>query len=90
MTKVLMDCQRTVVTILARYQHRNGCRVPITYGDVYGDVVSQLSGDEVTRDNIEIALVHLKRRGAITRRKMVTLLARHLREASDRRAHPCS
>ncbi|GAA4216441.1 hypothetical protein GCM10022290_03020 [Sagittula marina] len=54
--------------------------MPVTATDVYADTVAHVSGDDVDLDPVERGLVHLKRQKVISGRRLVTLLARHLRE----------
>ena len=54
-----------------------------TYGVVFAEKVTELSGDEVTLDETEELLVAMKRNKAISGRRLVSLLGRHQREVRD-------
>lgn len=58
--------------------------VPVkTYGHVYAQKVTELSGDDVVLDMTEEVLVALKRQKIISGRRMVNLLGQHQRDLRD-------
>jgi len=69
-----------VADIVARYSRQKNFSPERTYGDVFAQKVTELSGDEVRLDRTEVLLVAMKRHKAITGRRMVALLAQHQRE----------
>ncbi|WP_176695379.1 hypothetical protein [Phaeobacter sp. B1627] len=71
---------QAVAAILARYQRRRNCQVPVTATDVYADTLARVCGDDVDLEPVERGLIRLKRQMVISGRRLVTLLARHLRE----------
>lgn len=73
----------TVDAIIARHARRTGFAPQRTYGDLYAEAITSLSGDEVTLDTTEQTLVALKRARVITGKRLVALLGRHL---ADRRS----
>lgn len=73
----------TVAAILARHARRTGFAPQRTYGDVYAEAITALSGDAITLDTTEQTLVALKRARVITGKRLVALLGRHL---ADRRS----
>lgn len=70
---------QAVAAILARYQRRRNCQVPVTATDVYADSIARVCGDDVDLDSVERGLIHLKRQKVISGRRLVTLLARQQR-----------
>ena len=71
---------QAVAAILARYQRRKNCQVPVTATDVYAYTLARACGDDVDLDPFERGLIHLKRQKVISGRRLVPLLARHQRE----------
>ena len=51
-----------------------------TFGDAWGEKVTQLADDEVQADDIENLLIALKRAGKVTATDMLALLVSYLRE----------
>tara|TARA_Y100000815_G_C13252945_1_gene466286 strand:+ start:291 stop:572 length:282 start_codon:yes stop_codon:yes gene_type:complete len=51
-----------------------------TYGRIFANKVTDLSGDQVDLDMTEEVLVDLKRRKVISGRRLVNLLGQHQRE----------
>jgi hypothetical protein len=70
----------TVAAVIARYTRRTGFTHRWTYGDVYAEAVTALSGDDVVLDATERLLVAMARAHRITKRRMVALLGRHITE----------
>jgi hypothetical protein len=55
-----------------------------TFGDAWGETVSQLADDDVQADDIESLLIALKRAGKVSAADMVALLVNYLSEKARR------
>jgi len=71
----------TVATVVARFCRQKNFAPVRTYGDVFAEKITELSGDEVALDRTEGVLVSLKRQKVISGRRLVALLGQHQREA---------
>lgn len=60
-----------------------------TFGDAWGEAVTQLADDEVQADDIENLLIALKRAGKVTAADMLALLVSYLNEKGKPLAHSC-
>lgn len=69
-----------VAEVVSRFVRKSGFVVEKTYGDVFAQKVTELSGDTVHLDSVEETLIALKRQKVISGKKMVRLLGRHQRE----------
>ncbi|PPQ41135.1 hypothetical protein [Rhodopseudomonas palustris] len=67
-----------LIANLAR-QHR--VQLTATESDVLAHHISRLAGDDVVLDDIEQTLMSLQRAGHLSRRELVRLQARYLRES---------
>ena len=65
---------------MARQHHINYVK---TFGDVWGETVTQLADDAVETDDIEHLLIALKRAGKLTAPEMLALLVNYLREKAS-------
>jgi hypothetical protein len=72
--------QHKVASLVSRFCRQKKFVPAQTYGDVYANKVTELSGDKVELDTTEQALVALRRCKAISGRRMVNLIGRHQRE----------
>lgn len=70
----------TVEDLVARFCRQKGFVPQKTYGHVVAEAITALSGDSVTLDRTEEALVALKRAKVISGKRLVTLLGQHQRE----------
>ena len=71
----------TVSEVVSRYIRQTKLILPeMTYGRIFADKITELSGDSVELDEIEDTLVELKKVGVISGRRMISLLVRHRRE----------
>lgn len=71
--------------VIQRLAAANNVAVVVTSNDVFARHVTRLSGDDVTFDPIENAIVALQRAGILDRIQAVLLQARYLRESRPRR-----
>jgi hypothetical protein len=69
-----------IADIVARFSRQKNFAPARTYGDVFAQKVTELSGDEVTLDETEELLVAMRRQNVISGRRFVALLGWHQRE----------
>lgn len=69
-----------VADVVSRFVRKTGFVSKKTYGDIFAQKVTELSGDTVHLDSVENILIALKRQKVIFGKKMVRLLAEHQRE----------
>lgn len=67
--------------VIRRLATANNVAVGVSSNDVFAQHVTRLSGDDVTFDAIENAIVALQRAGILNRVQAVRLQARYLRES---------
>lgn len=66
--------------VVRRYSRMTGLVPRATYGSLWSKKVTELSGDTVRLDWIELTLIEAKKAGRITGSRMVAWLARHQRD----------
>lgn len=69
-----------VADVVERFTRQKKFTADRTYGHIFANKVTELSGDTVILDKTEEVLVALKRRKVISGRRMVSLLSQHQRE----------
>lgn len=66
--------------VIRRLASANNVAVVVSSNDMFAQHVTRLSGDDVTFDDVENAIVALQRAGILSRVQAVRLQARYLRE----------
>jgi hypothetical protein len=80
-----MPVRRPTATarVIRRLAERNHVVYHVTETDRLAGHITRLAGDDVDLDAIERMLIGLQRAGRISRRQMIRLQARYLREAKQ-------
>ncbi|UYO43560.1 hypothetical protein KQX63_19565 [Rhodopseudomonas palustris] len=67
--------------LIADLARRHRVELTATESDVLARHISRLAGDDVVLDDVEQTLMSLQRAGHLSRRELVRLQARYLRES---------